>query len=180
MFPKDFSSRTGFIFALVILVFFVCTCARSQQMLSFGWDPSPDTNVVGYLVEYGTESGVYTSQVDVGSSPQVTITNLQEGANYYFVVVAYETNYVQSPPSGELMVTMPGTISITPPINPGAPYTLSFPMAPGHWYEIQSATTIGAWQTLWQTPVSDDYEWAEFEDFMSMYEPQCFYRLVLH
>jgi hypothetical protein len=55
-------------------------------------------------------------------------------------------------------------------------------MAPGHWYEVQCATTPGAWQTLWQTPVSDDYEMAECEDFVHVFNPspQCFYRLVLH
>jgi len=64
------------------------------------WDPNADTSIAGYRLSYGTQSGVYTTVVDVGnvSSKAVTVTS---GVRYYFVVQAYTTSGVISGYSNE-------------------------------------------------------------------------------
>ena len=58
------------------------------------WDANPESNIAGYKLSYGTQSGVYTTTVDVGN---VTSWPLTLGAGkYYFVVRAYDTGGVTS------------------------------------------------------------------------------------
>jgi hypothetical protein len=172
--------RAGAFHALVSVILLFCFEARSEQSVSFAWDPSPDTNVVGYLVEYGTTSGDYSSEVDVGTNTSATLSGLEDGLTYYIVVVAYDAESDQSAPSGEISVTVPGQLYIAPGANPGDPVRLIFPTAPYHWYELQAATTLGSWQTIWQTPVEQDFETVEYDDPSNTYMPMRFYRLILH
>ncbi len=41
-------------------------------------------------VYVGTTSGVYTTTIDVGNVTTYTVTGLQPGRTYYFVVSAYD------------------------------------------------------------------------------------------
>lgn len=73
-----------------------------QTLSTVGWDPSPDSQVVGYLLSWGTASGSYTSTVDVGNSTYWTLTGLVPGQRYYASVRAYDSNGVASNPSNEV------------------------------------------------------------------------------
>ena len=53
--------------------------APATQSVTFGWEPSADTNVVGYNIYYGTASHVYPSKVSFGSVTTATISGLVEG-----------------------------------------------------------------------------------------------------
>lgn len=178
--------RLAVLLAGVVGVFTFCFQARSQnltQSITFAWDPSSDTNVVGYLIDYGTASGEYTAEMDVGTNTSATITNLAEGMTYYFVVVAYSAQALQSAPSGEVSVTMPGQLYISQDGNPGDPVQIIFPTAPGHWYELQASSASGpgaSWTTIWQTPVATDFLLQEYDDPVDPSVPSRFYRLVLH
>jgi hypothetical protein len=79
--------------------------------LTVAWDPS--TNATGYIVQYGTRSGVYTTQVDVGLITQVPITTLADNTTYFFSVKAYNAAGLQSTTSAEVSGTTP-----PPPIVP--------------------------------------------------------------
>ena len=62
------------------------------------WRSSPGQNRTGYLVFYGTESGVYFGQhsflgpspIDVGNRNSIFIDGLRNGTLYFFTVVAYD------------------------------------------------------------------------------------------
>src|SRR5215213_4164098 len=64
--------------------------AAVLQSISLAWDPSPDSGVVGYNVYYGPASGAYTNTIPAGSATSAVISNLVEGATYYFVATAYD------------------------------------------------------------------------------------------
>lgn len=75
--------------------------------LRIAWDPSPDPEVVGYKVSIGTQSGVYTNQVDAGTQTAEQFSNLTGGATYYFVVQAYDRAGSLSLPSVEVAGAAP-------------------------------------------------------------------------
>jgi chitodextrinase len=54
-------------------------------------DGSPLTNLAGYWLYYGTSSGVFTTNVNIGNATTYTISNLPYGT-YYFSVKAYNSN----------------------------------------------------------------------------------------
>src|SRR5262245_26058191 len=71
------------------------------------WDRNPEPRA-SYIVAYGTEPGVYTRGVDVGTQVSTIITNLQDGVRYYFVVYAYIYSAI-SPASQEVStIVQPG------------------------------------------------------------------------
>jgi len=56
--------------------------------ISIAWDPVTHPELAGYRVYYGTGSGSYNQNVDVGTSPEVTLDNLADCTNYYVAVKA--------------------------------------------------------------------------------------------
>lgn len=64
----------------------------------FSWAPvttnvdgSPLTDLGGYKVYYGTESGVFPNSIDVGNNISCTIDGLASGNTYYLAVTSYDT-----------------------------------------------------------------------------------------
>lgn len=58
--------------------------------LHLAWDPSPDADLQGYKLFYGTSPGNYSSQVDVGNATDYVMTGLTECSRYYFSAKAYD------------------------------------------------------------------------------------------
>ena len=82
--------------------------AAGTVNVNLTWSASTASNVGGYIVYYGTSSGVYTSSVDVGNTTSTTLTGLQGGTAYYFAVGAYDTTRAfQSRYSNETNVNAP-------------------------------------------------------------------------
>ncbi len=73
-------------------------------------DGSPLTDLAGYKVYYGTVSGAYTQNIDVGNVTTYTVPNLTDGGAYYFAVTAYDTASIESGYSNEVSKTI-GTSS---------------------------------------------------------------------
>jgi len=77
---------------------------------TLAWDPVQDPSIVGYYVHYGRTSSAqpgacaYESAQFV-SSPNVTITNLDNNTHYYFAVSAY--NGAESACSNEVSTLTP-------------------------------------------------------------------------
>lgn len=87
--------------------------AQTTTQVNLAWDASTDPNVVGYIVEYGTSSGVYTKSVDVGPALSYTIKDLTIGKTYYFTVRAYDSARTFSPRSNEIAYTATTNTSCT-------------------------------------------------------------------
>lgn len=114
------------------------------------WCPSVDPAATGYYIYYGSgpvPSGwtaavysnnvdcpafliskganyfrAYTNKIDAGTPTTYAISNLVEGKTYFFAVVAYDTNLVESDYSEETMYTVP--ISPATNVPPSAPQGL--------------------------------------------------------
>ena len=99
-------------------------CAKGQ-CVTLGWNPSPETSVVGYAVYYGIGSGAYTERIDAGDQTSVTITGLTVGVTYYFAVTAYTAIGTESLPSNEIAYTVP------PPATNQLPRISAISLAPG-------------------------------------------------
>ncbi|MBI5755921.1 MAG: fibronectin type III domain-containing protein [Nitrospirae bacterium] len=85
------------------------TSANSATLL---WDP-PTTNtdgteltdLTGYKVYYGTESGNYTASTDVGNVTTYTVSDLPP-QTYYLAVTAYDVYGNESDYSNEVSKTI--------------------------------------------------------------------------
>jgi hypothetical protein len=94
--------------------FAVNVVAQSNGSAALAWDPPTEntdgsalTNLKGYRIHYGTQSGNYTSTVTV-NSPGITsylIENLAPG-EYYFAISAITTSGAESDLSGEASKTI--------------------------------------------------------------------------
>ena len=105
----------------VIFLALVWPRVSESATLTVAWDPSTDPNVTGYVLSWGTQSGVHTSQSNVGNQSLVQVGGLADGTYYYFVVRAYNAAGVLSAPSAEvsgqtrLTAVNPPTISCASP-----------------------------------------------------------------
>jgi Fibronectin type III domain/Bacterial Ig domain len=98
------------------LLFGSFSFVQAAQNVTLAWDPSPDSTVTGYQLQYGTSSGIYTTTIDVGNSTTATVSNLTSGTTYFFVVTAYNAASLISPPSNEASFTfMVPTVGIDIP-----------------------------------------------------------------
>jgi hypothetical protein len=74
------------------------TARAFDGAVELNWRPSPDSDTSGYLVYYGTSSGVYygedavqgESPIDVGKRTGLRLEGLKNGVLYFFVVAAYD------------------------------------------------------------------------------------------
>ena len=104
--------------ALLLLVLFASFAASAEAgSLTLAWDANSESDIAGYVVNYGIASGSYSNSLDAGNVTSVTIASLTDGQQYFFAVRAYNTSGLQSPLSNE--------ISGTPVAATGCTYTLS-------------------------------------------------------
>jgi hypothetical protein len=174
---NEVSRRIG-IFCIVTLSF--CAAVRGSQSVILAWDSIADTNVVGYAIYYGTNSGNYMSRLDAGGINAIAVPGLTEGVTYYFVVTAYDAQRTESDPSNEVAYVVPGVLFLTPATNPGDPMRITFPVASSHWYELQATGDLQSWTTIWQTDPIFGNGWLEYDDFAASLYPLRFYRLAIH
>jgi hypothetical protein len=109
--------------------------AADAPAVSLAWNANPESNVAGYKVHFGTQSGVYTNVADVGKVTQTTLPQMVMGNTYYIAVSAYNSAGQESPRSAEFSVT-----AATPP----PPVSTSFTMGSG--------STAGQGSLKWKYP----------------------------
>jgi hypothetical protein len=96
------------LFLPVILCFFLSYSISSAAQATLTWDPPVVfTDVTGYMIHYGTASGVYSQGVDVGNTTSYTVSNLNDGQTYYFTATAYDLAGNQSVYSNEVSIGTP-------------------------------------------------------------------------
>jgi hypothetical protein len=99
------TSRSFILLALLVLV----ASPLYAGSVTVTWDPNTEPDVTGYVVFYGTQSGVYTFSQAVGNVTAATIDDLSAGQTYYFAVQAVSTSGLTSPLSNEVSTTIPTT-----------------------------------------------------------------------
>jgi len=85
-------------------------CSSYGAQLFLAWDPptlnadgTPLTDLAGFRLHYGAESGSYTEVIDVGFSTSIGVTNLHPHTRYFFAVTAIDRQGRESEPSEELI-----------------------------------------------------------------------------
>ncbi len=89
-----FNAVTRAIGTLVILL--LLGTSLEAASISLAWDANAESDLAGYIVSYGTTSGVYTNEVTVGNQTTWTATGLTAGQRYYFALKAYNHDQLQS------------------------------------------------------------------------------------
>jgi hypothetical protein len=89
--------------ALVLLAARSCDGAG----LAVYWDPSPDTNAIGYYVYYGPLGSSQTNRMDVGPATNALLSPLIPGVTYFVYVTAYDSACNESDPSNVINYTVP-------------------------------------------------------------------------
>jgi endo-alpha-N-acetylgalactosaminidase len=108
--------RSLFILLACLSLAFAATPAQAQQV-QLAWDAplqangTPVTNLAGYKLYVGSQSGQYKSTVPVGMTTTYTVTNLSAGQTYYFAATAYDMTGSESAFSNEVSVTLPTNTS---------------------------------------------------------------------
>ena len=105
---------------MVMLSFLLVTASYIHAAgVTLAWDP-PDAEsggpVEGYMLYWGTISGIYPNSKDVGNMTQDTVSGLDEESQYYFIVKAYNGGGSNiGPASNEISWSYSDT---TPPLPP--------------------------------------------------------------
>jgi regulation of enolase protein 1 (concanavalin A-like superfamily) len=104
------TQRKGFANSTLCLLSILCAHSSALASSSVGleWDSNPETDIAGYRVSYGTTPGNYPNSVRVGTTPAATVSGLDEGTTYYFVVAAINDAGLQGPYSD--------VVSFLPPV----------------------------------------------------------------
>ena len=92
---------TGFVSLLIVSL----ASSRAVQSVSLAWDSNSESNIVGYVLRYGTTKGKPTQSLDVGKKTSATVSGLADGTTYFFTVTARNTFGLESPPSDEVSHT---------------------------------------------------------------------------
>jgi hypothetical protein len=97
-------------------ILLVCLSAGfvESATVPLAWDPSPESDVSGYILSYGTTSGQYTSTIDVGFTTTFQFAEPDPTKVYYLALQAYDTAGLLSPYSNEVATTP--VQPLTPPL----------------------------------------------------------------
>jgi hypothetical protein len=128
------------VFLFAILLVFSFTEGHCAQV-TLTWDPNSEPDLSGYEVYYGTSSGNYQWNMDVGNVTTYNVNSLDTGITYYFAATAYNTSGYESGYSNEVVYTPP---SCTYSINPSS---ASFPASGGSGSVLVSTQAGCNWGT---------------------------------
>jgi len=75
------------------------TARAGNGAIEVSWNPIQQIDLAGYIVYYGTSSGIYRSSdsdagaspIDIGARTSLSLEGLQNGTLYYIAVAAYDT-----------------------------------------------------------------------------------------
>ena len=97
-FPFRSFCRTA---AIAIAGLFILSSSLFAQTPTLQWDPNSESDLAGYIIEYGTVATNPSTSLPVGNVTQRQITGLLPGSTYYFRVVAVNTSGQRSGPSNQ-------------------------------------------------------------------------------
>jgi len=118
--------RLGWYLLLYLLFVGLVSTASGTQSVSVSWDASTSYGVTGYILYYGTVSGIYTNANSNGLATNITVTNLQVGTTYYFVATDFNAYGQESYPSSQVSYTVSSSTSTNPVITWSNPADLVY------------------------------------------------------
>jgi hypothetical protein len=126
-----------------------CATVPTGQSVTFAWNQSPDTNVIGYNLYYGVTSDTYTNQTNVGNATNTTVSGLAGGVTYYFAVTAYDSFGQESAYSPEISYLAPsGLASVQVRSAPAGQFILTVSGPSGHTYQILASPDFKVWTVI--------------------------------
>lgn len=116
-------------FICAAIIFFIIPCLNATQLFAgtatLSWNPpttnvdgTPLTDLAGYRIYYGTSTGNYTQNINVGNVTTYQLASLTDGYTYYFAITAYDTLGNESAYSNEISKFMQ-VVDTTPPVISG-------------------------------------------------------------
>ena len=78
--------------------------------IPLAWNQSPDANVAGYNVYFGTASHSYTNRIHLGNVTNTAVSGLVAGATYFFAATCYDAAGGESGYSAEATSTVPAIL----------------------------------------------------------------------
>jgi hypothetical protein len=147
------------------------------QSVTIAWTASPDPTVVGYNLYYGGSSGTCTNKADAGTNTAFAIGGLVAGQTYYFSITSYNSSGIESIPTPQITYLVPGILALSQSVTNDA-MNVSFPVAPGHSYELQASSDLQTWSNIWALPTQATNVWVEFNEPCTNAVAGRFYRLI--
>ena len=98
--------RAAVSFLLATLFLLASATVLRAATVTATWNANPESDIAGYRLLYGTQSGNYTTTIDVGNVTTYVAT-VVGGKTYFFVVQAYDTSGLTSPNSTEVSIAVP-------------------------------------------------------------------------
>lgn len=123
------------------------TVVFRQYSAVLEWNPSPSPAVAGYHLYYGTASGNYTANIEVGNVTTMTVFGLSSGVTYYFAMTAYDTNGAESGFSNEASF-MPGIPTVQMLAAPAGQAVLTVSGLIGSTYDIEATQDFTTWTVI--------------------------------
>jgi hypothetical protein len=117
---------------------------------TLAWEPSPDSEIAGYALYYSVSGSLVTNRVDVGQATSATMKNLTAFSTYYFYVVAYDANQVESGPSNLLPYTAPvvSLLQVSQPSGGAMSFSFHVPARAACHVEYTDTLTPPSWKVL--------------------------------
>ena len=106
--------RSKPIFVTIVFLSIFCFSSLAPFSVAEGWakdvtlewDPNTEPDLGGYIVYYGTESGIYDYSLDVGNFTSAVISGLDEDTEYFFSISAYNQDGLSSALSNEVTTAL--------------------------------------------------------------------------
>jgi hypothetical protein len=99
--------KVNFILLLTILVSLLIVSNTSAADVTLTWNKNSETHISGYKLYYGTSTRNYSKVLDAGNLTTYTITNLNQGTQYFIAATAYDAHGNESGYSSEISYTSP-------------------------------------------------------------------------
>jgi hypothetical protein len=148
MFPQTEHRRRATVLT-ILLILAVHFGTADAATLALAWDPSSDPDVVTHAVYYSEVGSSEATRIEVGNTPNVILTDLQDGKTYFIYAVAIDTTGQESEPSNALTYT-PSSGSTENALSeaslPEIVDSTSADVAPSGQALTQSFTTVGGQQ----------------------------------
>jgi hypothetical protein len=95
-------SATGATSKTIQVTLTISSTTSINGSVTLSWAANTDSDLAGYKVYRGTQSGVYSTSIAVGNVTTYQLTNLQPNTTYFFSVTALDTAGNESLPSSEV------------------------------------------------------------------------------